>query len=122
MPDAPTIDDLIFVGLRGYAIAVHRDTGAVVWTNSEMNSGYTSVLLDGDRLVVSTNGYLYCLDPLTGQTRWRQPLKGYGTGVTSLASSRGTSGPIEPFAADAAAEQARRNQQQQQNRGHHGAA
>lgn len=50
------IEDLIFVGLNGYALALHRDTGEIVWSNSEMNSGYVTLLLDGDRLIVSTNG------------------------------------------------------------------
>ena len=64
------INDLIFVGLNGYALALHRDTGEIVWYNSKMNSGYVTLLLDGDRLVVSTNGYIYCLDPMTGEIIW----------------------------------------------------
>jgi outer membrane protein assembly factor BamB len=89
-----TIDQLIFVGFRGYAMALHRDTGEMVWCNSEMRSGYVTLLLDGDRLIVSTNGYMYCLDPLTGKILWHNPLSGYGTGVTHLASVRGQSTPI----------------------------
>src|SRR2546427_10792557 len=83
------ISDLIFVGLRGYALALHRDTGDVVWSNNKMKSGYVSLLLDGDRLIASTNGYMYCLDPLTGEILWHNPLTGYGTGPTSLISVRG---------------------------------
>lgn len=84
------IDDLIFVGLNGYALALDRNTGEIVWTNSEMHSGYVTILLDGDRLIVSTNGYIYCLDPLTGQVRWHNPLKGCGMGApTALVSMRG---------------------------------
>ncbi len=85
------IDDLVFVGLRGYVLALHRDTGEIVWENSELKSGYTSLLLDGDRLIVSTNGYLYCLDPMSGQILWSNPLRGYGVGVTHLVSVRGQS-------------------------------
>ena len=51
-----TVDQLIFVGFRGYAMALHRDTGEIVWCNSEMRSGYVSMLLDGDRLIVSCSG------------------------------------------------------------------
>ena len=86
-----TVDQLIFVGLRGYAMALDRDTGEVVWCNSRMHSGYVSMLLDGDRLIVSTNGYMYCLNPLTGDILWHNPLSGYGTGVAHLASVRGQS-------------------------------
>ena len=86
------ISDLIFVGLNGYALALHRDTGEIVWYNSNMKSGYVTLLLDGDRLIVSTNGYIYCLDPLTGEIIWDNPLKGYGMGTpTSLISMRGQS-------------------------------
>jgi outer membrane protein assembly factor BamB len=87
-----TIDQLVFVGLNGYALALDRETGEIVWSNNEMKSGYVTLLLDGDRLIVSTNGYMYCLDPLTGQTLWHNPLKGYGAGApTSLTSVRGQS-------------------------------
>ena len=87
-----TIDQLIFVGLNGYALALDRDTGEIIWSNNEMKSGYVSLLLDGDRLIVSTNGYIFCLDPLTGQILWNNPLRGYGTGTpTSLLSVRGQS-------------------------------
>jgi len=86
------IDQLVFVGLNGYAVALDRDTGEIVWSNNEMNSGYVTLLLDGDRLIVSTDGYIYCLDPLTGEVLWHNPLRGYGAGApTSLLSVRGQS-------------------------------
>ncbi|MFO0864650.1 MAG: PQQ-binding-like beta-propeller repeat protein [Gemmataceae bacterium] len=81
------VDQLIFVGLNGYAVALDRDTGEIVWSNNEMKSGYVTLLLDGDRLIVSTNGYIYCLDPLTGKIVWNNPMRGYGAGTpTSLLS------------------------------------
>lgn len=86
------VEDLIFVGLNGYAVALHRDTGQIVWSNNELRSGYVTLLLDGDRLIVSTNGYLFCLDPVTGRILWNNPMKGYGRGApTSLVSVRGAS-------------------------------
>jgi outer membrane protein assembly factor BamB len=100
-----TIDELVFVGLNGYALALHRETGEIVWYNDQMNSGYVTLLLDGDRLIVSTNGYIYCLDPLSGRILWNNPLRGYGVGApTSLVSVRGQSSQtlIEQAAAAAA--------------------
>ena len=86
------IDHLVFVGLNGYALALDRDSGEIVWSNSEMKSGYVTLLLDGDRLIVSTNGYIYCLHPLSGQILWHNPLSGYGMGTpTALTSVRGQS-------------------------------
>ena len=84
------INQLIFVGLNGYAAALDRDTGEIVWYNDQMNGGYVTMLLDGDRLIVSTNGYLYCLDPCTGKILWHNPMTGYGVGApTALVSVRG---------------------------------
>jgi outer membrane protein assembly factor BamB len=113
-----TIDQLVFVGLNGYALALDRDTGEIVWSNGQMKSGYVSLLLDGDRLIVSTNGYMYCLDPLTGTIHWHNPLSGYGMGApTHLVSVRGQSSQTQ-VAQAAAAEAARR---QAANSGPHGA-
>jgi outer membrane protein assembly factor BamB len=81
--------DLIFAGLNGYAVALDRASGEIVWSNKQMRSGYVTLMLDGDRLIVSTNGYLYCLDPLTGEIIWQNPLKGFRNGVVALASVRG---------------------------------
>jgi hypothetical protein len=86
------LDQLVFVGLNGWVAALDRDSGEVVWYCSELNSGYTTLLLDGDRLIASTNGYLYCLDPQTGKILWNNPMHGYGTGVAHLVSVRGQSG------------------------------
>jgi outer membrane protein assembly factor BamB len=87
-----TIDQLVFVGLNGYVVALNRETGEIVWSNNELKSGYVTILVDGDRLIVSTNGFIYSLDPLTGSILWNNPMKGYGMGTpTALASVRGQS-------------------------------
>jgi outer membrane protein assembly factor BamB len=111
-----TIDELIFVGLNGYAAALDRITGEIVWSCDKMKSGYVTLLLDGDRLIVSTNGYIYCLHPLTGDIIWNNPMKGYGAGApTSLLSVRGQTPQvlIEQAAAQIAA--ASRNAQAAHN-------
>ena len=87
----PSIDQLIFVGFNGYAVALDRETGRIVWSNNELESGYVSLMLDGDRLIVSTNGYMVWLGALAGETRGNNSMKGYGFGPTSLASVRGQS-------------------------------
>jgi outer membrane protein assembly factor BamB len=87
-----TVDQLVFVGLNGYAIALNRDTGEIVWSNNKMRSGYVTLLLDGERLIASTNGYIYCLNPLTGEILWHNPMTGYGLPApTALVSVRGQS-------------------------------
>jgi outer membrane protein assembly factor BamB len=95
-----TVNELIFVGLNGYAVALHRDTGEIVWSNNELKSGYVTLLLDGDRLVVSTGGYLFCLDPLTGNLLWNNEMTGYGASApTALVSVRGQSQQVTMQAA-----------------------
>jgi len=102
-----TVDQLIFIGLNGYALALDRDTGEIVWSNDKMKSGYVTLLLDGDRLIASTSGYIYCLSPLTGEIQWNNPLKGYGFAApTALISVRGASSQLlmqQAAAADAEA-------------------
>jgi outer membrane protein assembly factor BamB len=84
------IEQLIFVGLNGYVVALHRDSGEIVWTNKEMHHGYVTLLLDGDRLIASSSGYIYCLNPFTGKILWHNPMKGYGLATpTALVSVRG---------------------------------
>jgi outer membrane protein assembly factor BamB len=90
----PSIDQLVFVGLNGWVAALNRESGEVVWYSSELNSGDTTLLLDGDRLIASTNGYIYRLDPLSGRILWKNPMTGYGTGITHLVSVRGQSGQV----------------------------
>ncbi len=109
MNQALSIDDLIFAGVNGYALALHRGSGEIVWSNNEMRSGHVTLLLDGDRLIASTNGYLYCLDPMTGGIIWHNPLKGYGVGATSLVSTRGGATPPLSQMAEEDDERRRRN-------------
>jgi outer membrane protein assembly factor BamB len=95
------LDHLIFVGFNGYVAALDRDTGNVVWSQNDMQRGYVTLLLDGDRLIASTNGWMYCLDPYTGKIRWHNPMTGYGYGPASLVSVRGRSDPTLIMAAAA---------------------
>jgi outer membrane protein assembly factor BamB len=105
-----SIDELVFVGLNGRITALDRETGEVIWTCSS-GSGYTTLLLDGDRLIVSANGYLCCLDAKRGKTLWKNELKGYGVGIAHLVSVRGQSGQVLVHQA-AAADTARSSAQQ----------
>jgi outer membrane protein assembly factor BamB len=83
-----SIDQLVFVGLNGYAVALDRDTGEIVWSLNDLPYGYITLLLDGDRLIVSTSGSIFCLDPVTGRLLWNNPVSGNGA-PTSLVSVRG---------------------------------
>jgi outer membrane protein assembly factor BamB len=49
------------------------------------------MLLDGDRIIVSVQGYTYCLEPTTGSEVWFNELKGHGTGIPNIISINGSS-------------------------------
>ena len=86
-----TLADLVYVGFNRRVVALDRYSGEIVWDwKAPQGTGFVSLLLDGDRLMASVNGYLYCLDPVYGQEVWSNPLKGYGVGTTSLASVNGS--------------------------------
>jgi outer membrane protein assembly factor BamB len=86
------VGSLIFVGFNSRVGALDRDSGQLVWQwKCAQGTGIPILLLDGDRLIVSVQGYTYCLDPLTGAQIWQNPLKGMGLGTPCLASARGNS-------------------------------
>ena len=84
------IADLVIVGFNKRVAALDRNTGEIQWRwQAPDGTGFVSLLVDGDRLFAAVNGYTYALDPATGQQLWRNPMKGFGYGVTSLASASG---------------------------------
>ncbi|MBI3863513.1 MAG: PQQ-binding-like beta-propeller repeat protein [Planctomycetia bacterium] len=90
-----SLSELVFVGFNSRVAALNRETGEIVWswkaTKPSMAGGYVTLLLDGERLIVSVNGYMYCLHAETGEQLWYNETKGFGTGVASLASIHGYS-------------------------------
>ena len=103
-----TIQDLAFVGFHSRVLALDRNSGEIVWDwkSPKGSSSHVAVLLDGDRLIVSVSGYMYCLDPITGRQLWDNPLKGFGTGIPSLTSIHGNSGSAAAAALIASQQQA----------------
>jgi outer membrane protein assembly factor BamB len=91
-PATADVSALIFVGFNSRIAALDRASGEVVWSwKSPQGTGIPMLLLDGDRLIVSVQGYTYSLDPQNGAELWRNPLKGMGLGTPCLASARGGS-------------------------------
>ncbi|HEV3137228.1 MAG TPA: PQQ-binding-like beta-propeller repeat protein [Pirellulales bacterium] len=106
--------DLVFVGFNSRVAALDRHSGELVWKwKSPKGGGFAAVLLDGDRLIVSMQGYTYCLNPLSGDSLWFNPLTGMGVGLPCLASARGNT-TAQLYAVLAEYEQ----QQQQQQQAH----
>jgi outer membrane protein assembly factor BamB len=79
--------DLIFVGIKGSVVAVNRASGKQVWATHLKGSDFVNVVLQGDSVLATCRGELFCLDPLTGQGRWHNPLKGFGMGLATIAGN-----------------------------------
>ena len=87
-----SIQDVIFIGFAKQIFALDRYDGSIQWEwKAAHGSGFVSLMLDGDRLIVSCNGWTWCLDPLSGTEVWHQPFKGKGTGIPSMVSARSSS-------------------------------
>ena len=102
VPDdsALSVLDLIYLGFNRRVVALHRETGEVVWDwKAPKGSGFVAVMLDGEIVIASVQGYIYGLDAVTGGQLWFNPLTGYGLGTPSLASIRSSSGSTAAAAA-----------------------
>ncbi|MFN0059499.1 MAG: hypothetical protein ACKVX7_13665 [Planctomycetota bacterium] len=89
----PALNDasLIYVGFNSRIAALHRATGALTWSwKARKGHGYVSLLQVGPQLFASVSGYTYCLDAATGGELWNNPLIGFGTGVSCLATETGS--------------------------------
>ena len=108
-PTQRTLADLVFVGFSSQVVALDRYTGETVWTwKAHKGSGFVALLVDGDRLIASVQGYMYCLEPLFGQEVCSNPLEGMGIGTPCLASVHGSSASgsiVMSAAAEIAAQQ-----------------
>jgi outer membrane protein assembly factor BamB len=102
------VQDLVIIGLNARVAALNRETGETVWEwrSPKPRSGYVNLLVDRKMLIAAVHGYVYCLDARSGEQLWFNELKGYGLGVTSIATVEGsTTQPVmlEAAASDAAA-------------------
>lgn len=85
------MSDLIYVGFNSRIAALDRATGELVWNwKAPYGSGFVALLLDGEQLIASVQGYTWALDPSTGDTLWENQLKGFGYGVPCLVSTAGS--------------------------------
>jgi outer membrane protein assembly factor BamB len=77
---------LVFIGIKGSVVALNRATGQQVWATRLKGSDFVNVVLLDGAVLASCYGEIFCLDPLTGITMWHNPLKGFGTGLATIAT------------------------------------
>jgi outer membrane protein assembly factor BamB len=87
------LQDLLFVGFNGRVVALEKRSGELVWDWKcpKPASQMIAILVEGERIYASSAGYTYCLDALSGEQLWDNPLKGLGTGVPCLATAESCS-------------------------------
>ncbi len=78
--------DLLFINIKGSVVALNRATGQQVWVTHLKGSDFVNVVVDNGTIVASCYGEVFCLDPLTGNGRWHNPLKGFGWGLATIAT------------------------------------
>ena len=81
--------ELVFVGIGGRVVALHRTTGEQVWVRPLKGSDFVNILVTGESLFATCYGEIFCLDLLTGDVLWHNRLKGFGIGLATIATTEG---------------------------------
>ena len=90
---------LVFIGIKGSIVALNRATGEQVWATRLKGSDFVNVVLQDGAVLATTSGEVFCLHPLTGILMWHNPLKGFGTGLATIAPDQALGGSdITPMA------------------------
>ena len=91
--------DLVFIGIKGSVIALHRVTGEQVWA-SQLKGDFVNVVVNDGAILATCYGEVFCLDPLTGVALWHNPLKGFGRGLASIATDQNPGSGLSPVLAE----------------------
>jgi outer membrane protein assembly factor BamB len=78
--------DLVFIGIKGSVVALNRVTGEQVWATHLKSYDFVNVVVQDGTVLASCYGEIFCLDPYTGNACWHNPLKGFGTGLATIAT------------------------------------
>jgi len=93
------ISDLVFVGIKGSVVALNRETGVQVWATHLKGRGFVNAVLDAGRVLAISSGEIFCLDASTGEGMWHNPLKGFGLGLSTIATESAPQGNVTAAAA-----------------------
>jgi outer membrane protein assembly factor BamB len=81
----------VYIGIQGTVLAPDRANGTEVWRTYLKGSDFVNVVVDGDQILASSSGELFCLNRLDGQILWNNRLKGLGHGLLTIVTE--TSSP-----------------------------
>jgi outer membrane protein assembly factor BamB len=94
------LDEVIFIGVKGTVLALHRQSGMEIWRTKLKGSSFTNLVRDGNEILASTQGELFCLDAVSGQLKWANPLKGMGFGIVTIANNTNTAAMAQKISDD----------------------
>ena len=57
-----------------------------MWATHLKGSDFVNVVIQDGAVLASCYGEIFCLDPLTGDALWHNPLKGFGLGLATIAT------------------------------------
>ena len=83
----------LFVGTANRVYSIDRQSGRVIWQVTlnkqffKKGSSFVNLEFDGESLFAAVFGEVYCLDPKTGETKWKVPLQGIWVNPVTFASS-----------------------------------
>jgi outer membrane protein assembly factor BamB len=95
-------EKVIFIGIGSNVVAIRPSDGQEIWRTKLKMSSFVTVFADGDTVYAGAGGELFCLDGASGVIRWRNRLKGLGSGLVSFSGAS----TVEAAAAMAAAQAA----------------
>lgn len=95
-------EKVLFIGIGSHVVAIRPSDGQEIWRTKLKMSSFVTVFADGDTVYAGAGGELFCLDGASGAVRWRNKLKGLGSGLVSFSGAS----TVEAAAAMAAAQAA----------------
>lgn len=81
--------NLLFVGIKGTAVALDRESGREMWRTPLKGSDLVNLVLDGEELYAATKGELFRLDPRSGRILWNNDMPGLGWGMMTIGAAAG---------------------------------
>jgi|SRR4051812_33682794 outer membrane protein assembly factor BamB len=82
-------EELMFVGIKGAVLALYRNSGQQAWV-AKVGRDFVNVAVEDGKVFAAAHGEIFCLDPLSGNLLWHNPLKGYGLGLATMAFGGGS--------------------------------
>jgi outer membrane protein assembly factor BamB len=95
-------EKVVYIGIGSHVMAIRPSDGQEIWRSKLKMSSFVTVWADGDTVYAGAAGELFCLDATSGAIRWRNKLKGLGSGLISFSGGA----TVEAAAAMAAAQAA----------------